>query len=202
MWYVRLSTKSHLRPSASTGPSPRVRGTPNPGAAMTAEKGPSQRVRGNRASAYVVLDPPRSILARAGKPSRRPSRFRTPRVHPRACGGTCVRIDKADLDEGPSSRVRGNPGRKGPGCGGFGSILARAGEPNTSPPGTLGTWVHPRACGGTALLPVRGVGRRGPSSRVRGNRGSGHPAHLRQRSILARAGEPLCRPEPSQSPHT
>ena len=70
--------------------------------------GLSPRVRGNQ---NVLVGPLRcvgSIPARAGEPGRFRPGF-TPRVYPRACGGTTARDAARIQVEGLSPRVRGNP---------------------------------------------------------------------------------------------
>ena len=91
---------------------------------------------------------------------------------------------------GLSPRVRGNPVSFLPPSGGWRSIPACAGEPDSlqQPPGELE--VYPRVCGGTGDGRASGTCRRGLSPRVRGNPDDAVRLALAARSIPACAGEP------------
>ena len=71
------------------------------------------------------------------------------------------------------------------------SIPARAGEPlaHSKPGWSMG--VYPRACGGTRVIDVVPLPAQGLSPRVRGNPTVLGGAVVQQRSIPARAGEPV-----------
>ena len=177
--------------SRTRGPSPRVRGSPEPmdrgsriarvhprvcgGARRSASVvmrlgGPSPRVRGSRLPDDRGAGHRRSIPACAGEPRSDTQSMNLPGVHPRVCGGAhCARPAQARA-VGPSPRVRGSPSRYLKASAHPGSIPACAGEP---PPPVPPTGVPP-----------------GPSPRVRGSPDDG--AHLvgRLRSIPACAGEP------------
>ena len=153
-------------------------------------RGASPRVRGNP----VPDEPPGHvegcIPARAGEPATGSPCPTSPRVHPRACGGT-VRHVVGRLDTtGASPRVRGNLRLERPRLDRQGCIPARAGEPCADCARRDRRGVHPRACGGTSFRHPSTSPSNGASPRVRGN-----PQPLRlpdapQRCIPARAGEP------------
>ena len=113
----------------------------------------------------------RSIPARAGEPQPARPRHPTPRVYPRACGGTQAQQRLQGTHQGLSPRVRGNP------------LPVR--------PPLCQVKVYPRACGGTGYNADLADRLTGLSPRVRGNldlRGFVFPI---PGSIPARAGEPL-----------
>ena len=149
--------------------------------------GLSPRVRGNRSAQGLGAFFDGSIPACAGEPARRTECSEHPRVYPRVCGGTNQPRRKANLFEGLSPRVRGNP------IGGAisGSIPACAGEPVHKSCRTRRIGVYPRVCGGTSQ--PAGFPRRptGLSPRVRGNLVSSGQNPTRDGSIPACAGEPL-----------
>ena len=115
------------------------------------------------------------------------------------------------LERGLSPRVRGNHDRLLVQLDTYGSIPARAGEPQTSdPPARLWrvyparagepiayicqlsiTKVYPRACGGTWRRSTAPMPAAGLSPRVRGNRDWYRIPDEAVGSIPARAGEPL-----------
>ena len=75
---------------------------------LTTALGLSPRVRGNPPAAGSVATGIGSIPARAGEPRPRYASVITPRVYPRACGGTLMELCTASLTTGLSPRVRGN----------------------------------------------------------------------------------------------
>ena len=135
------------------------------------DTGLSPRVRGNRVHCAMSLYPIGSIPARAGEPVAGYDQPGLPGVYPRACGGTGMMLELAEMASGLSPRVRGNlsgqpgydsgrgsiPARAGEPLAKQlditnlfkGSIPARAGEPRSAPRGTAPGRVYPRACGGT-----------------------------------------------------
>ena len=117
--------------------------------APASRSGLSPRGRGNRPVRLDGHDARRSIPARAGEPSRAPSRAAVPGVYPRAGGGTTILASGAGSVSGLSPRGRGNrfPPRAMLIVGG--SIPARAGEPTTAGPTSVSLKVYPRAGGGT-----------------------------------------------------
>ena len=152
--------------------------------------GLSPRVRGNLAATYRRSRTrwKRSIPARAGEPG----------------GGSLYR--RGSLD-GLSPRVRGNRIEGVLGILTLRSIPARAGEPNCIRDFLSSVRVYPRACGGTyspgyARTSLWGLSPRvrgnaimmGLSPRVRGNPAQSQPFPPIQRSIPARAGEPMLSP--------
>ena len=154
------------------------------------QSGLSPRVRGNPSWAFALPEPTGSIPARAGEPASASGHLCSPRVYPRACGGTLSSPSLPRPRRGLSPRVRGNldvlltsqPGRR--------SIPARAGEPTRRPTSAPLPWVYPRACGGTRSGKTYAALFGGLSPRVRGNRNNLAQAHGTVGSIPARAGEP------------
>ena len=156
--------------------------------------GLSPRVRGNRTVAANAGRVVGSIPARAGEPTRRERRRRTWRVYPRACGGTIDASELPTIGIGLSPRVRGNRNGSGDSVMAKRSIPARAGEPLTGAIKMIGSWVYPRACGGTYQSSARLEDEDGLSPRVRGNLARNLRVHVVFRSIPARAGEPVSVP--------
>ena len=75
--------------------------------------GLSPRVRGNLATAFDNAAFERSIPARAGEPEQIPRGSPEGGVYPRACGGTGAWVNRSNVSNGLSPRVRGNlPGRR------------------------------------------------------------------------------------------
>ena len=111
----------------------------------------------------------RSIPAPAGEPSTISPYPPAPTVYPRACGGTVYWLNRADLEEGLSPRLRGNRihgiriRREDR------SIPAPAGEPNLRRTTGSNEEVYPRACGGTVSLVRPHPPYGGLSPRLRGN---------------------------------
>ena len=156
--------------------------------------GLSPRVRGNRIGSSQRYIAQGSIPARAGEPPVPLQLEQGMPVYPRACGGTSAEIPIIPFTVGLSPRVRGNRVIAGLGLGLGRSIPARAGEPPCAPSSSDGSWVYPRACGGTPANVIVEEHGAGLSPRVRGNRRAGHGGEPRCRSIPARAGEPeYCR---------
>ena len=166
-------------------------GTPCADAQGQTPVGLSPRVRGNQPLAGGSPAGWRSIPARAGEP-RIPSRPVCPNgVYPRACGGTAVRSSAPVCPWGLSPRVRGNRSVAASKPLHHGSIPARAGEPQFCTLRQSSSTVYPRACGGTNarfLFPQEGDGL---SPRVRGNPQTEAAWLEQERSIPARAGEPV-----------
>ena len=153
-----------------TGPSPRVRGSPD---AL------ERRQLGTR-----------SIPACAGKPPRSTRRDGAVQVHPRVCGEARRQVDSAGPDVGPSPRVRGSPASDLDIAPHRGSIPACAGKPHHEDRTPCAPGVHPRVCGEAQLEHRMQYGQRGPSPRVRGSlplRGDERPD---VGSIPACAGKP------------
>ena len=111
-------------------------------------KGPSPRVRGSLPHQNRLPQRNGSIPACAGEPRPSTMSRRSPRVHPRVCGGAACSRAPAAARPGPSPRVRGSHSM----CRGRrlrrGSIPACAGEPPCSSESREPTRVHPRVCGG------------------------------------------------------
>ena len=136
---------------ARSGVHPRVcGGAPGGQCGGAGQRGPSPRVRGSLAGGNGYLAFSRSIPACAGEPRPRRGRPRSPRVHPRVCGGAsnlptyagasrghprvCGGAGLLGLPwrppEGPSPRVRGSLVAVEVLAVLAGSIPACAGEPN------------------------------------------------------------------------
>ena len=158
---------------------------PNPAA-----QGLSPRVRGNQSSRRADNPGKRSIPACAGEPCRPCLRFIRPRVYPRVCGGTGVKIRGSRTLVGLSPRVRGNRPMTAAQFPVAGSIPACAGEPRRACARHTSGKVYPRVCGGTALGRIQGRIGPGLSPRVRGNLPGPHSELVGRRSIPACAGEP------------
>ena len=128
-------------------------GTPAAGRERASSGGLSPRVRGNPKVVPAAVMAKGSIPARAGEPMARNTRGWVSRVYPRACGGTPSADEVPALPPGLSPRVRGNRNHDRGFAVAFGSIPARAGEPETKISRLPMRRVYPRACGGT--LPSR-----------------------------------------------
>jgi hypothetical protein len=131
-------------------------------------RGPSPRVRGARAAAPAPQPAAGTIPARAGSTGRCAEGAPSCGDHPRACGEHSWHIAPADVDLGPSPRVRGAPPPSGQPAQGLGTIPARAGST-----GGRRLWPHlagdhPRACGEHLETPIPTSFLMGPSPRVRG----------------------------------
>src|SRR5690606_2900185 len=92
-------------------------------------QGLSPRTRGNLRTRGPRLARVGSIPAHAGEPSGRASASPTPRVYPRARGGTVGGRGCGRRDRGLSPRTRGNPVGWAIPAVDVGSIPAHAGEP-------------------------------------------------------------------------
>ena len=116
-------------------------------------------------------------------------RFRH-RDYPRVCGGTDVQRAAAQVSEGLSPRVRGNPVLLLLGCYVWRTIPACAGEPwgHFYTHGRLGD--YPRVCGGTNIAGANEMSSAGLSPRVRGNPFRCSALFSLFRTIPACAGEP------------
>ena len=128
---------------------------------------------------------------RSGEPCSPASRQTWTRVYPRACGGTAACSSVHPIILGLSPRVRGNHGQPTLRLGDHGSIPARAGEPSFSECMATRWSLYPRACGGTRSFDGAGDGVKPLSPRVRGNPAVAAWTVVAQRSIPARAGEPI-----------
>ena len=170
---------------------PRACGGTCPGPrAWAASMGLSPRVRGNLGKKACQPVTQGSIPARAGEPRRPPMSRTGLGVYPRACGGTRRRGGTLHQRQGLSPRVRGNHVQAIPRGGQFGSIPARAGEPQSIADYAAEHGVYPRACGGTSRRSTEAAYHSGLSPRVRGNRRLRRRRAADRRSIPARAGEP------------
>ena len=108
-----------------------------------AYQGPSPRVRGSHSRLHARSDGQGSIPACAGKPRRRPARWASSRVHPRACGAAALVWPVKPANHGLSYSA----GRTG---------LAQ-GTPDTVAPRVARATAHPRRCGpGGSLLDCPG----------------------------------------------
>ena len=153
-------------------------------------RGLSPRMRGNQLKDADNRPLWGSIPAHAGEPRWARQAGRTPRVYPRACGGTFAMTLKQIRDWGLSPRMRGNLQVGEPLVAHLGSIPAHAGEPSWRTGSTEGTRVYPRACGGTPGSFAPDPCFRGLSPRMRGNRPHLEVDGTGVGSIPAHAGEP------------
>ena len=154
------------------------------------DDGLSPRVRGNPTAYLPSRNDLGSIPARAGEPYSFREWRCSPRVYPRACGGTSAKTGPSVNSSGLSPRVRGNLGADMGRDYDIRSIPARAGEPSRLSCRRSWTAVYPRACGGTYEFDEPEVGVIGLSPRVRGNPHIHTHTPRSDRSIPARAGEP------------
>ena len=129
--------------------------------------GLSPRLRGNHLEIWAVMSHLGSIPAPAGEPWRRTRLMRTPKVYPRACGGTLVIVRLDRQAPGLSPRLRGNQVVMVAGAVAAGSIPAPAGEPPARRDSRRPMAVYPRACGGTRRPSVRTADENGLSPRLR-----------------------------------
>ena len=147
-------------------------------------------MRGNPAAALGERIHQGSIPACAGEPRPNASNALTVPVYPRVCGGTADGITPAQVRQGLSPRVRGNPSQSADADAGDRSIPACAGEPLVRRNWRVNSRVYPRVCGGTLRLPAISCRAPGLSPRVRGNRLPPAGISAAPRSIPACAGEP------------
>ena len=154
------------------------------------EKGLSPRMRGNRLRTTVRAAQAGSIPAHAGEPQSPHSESGTPRVYPRACGGTRTKRRQNRYSGGLSPRMRGNHSETELRAEEIGSIPAHAGEPSSTPARLSQGRVYPRACGGTIEIMASSNDFTGLSPRMRGNLIRKWVQRDALRSIPAHAGEP------------
>ena len=158
--------------------------------------GPSPRVRGSPVPQHVAEEAVGSIPACAGKPLSPVSPRASATVHPRVCGEALRNRTATDGMSGPSPRVRGSRSAGQRGTGVSRSIPACAGKPLSWGRKRETTRVHPRVCGEAGGC---GTGTRsgsGPSPRVRGSRPTAPDGTRPRGSIPACAGKPFS-PRPS-----
>ena len=153
--------------------------------------GPSPRVRGKRPHDLHVRPEDGSIPARAGETAAIVPTRAGVKVHPRACGGNCLRHRSTSHMRGPSPRVRGKRTRARRTIPRGGSIPARAGETARRAGRMRRPSVHPRACGGNVCASSEQWRANGPSPRVRGKPTKESFDAAPYRSIPARAGETI-----------
>ncbi len=150
----------------------------------------SPRMRGNHYRRSDGRGFRGSIPAHAGEPNHSPRLPESPRVYPRACGGTSRCGLRAVRIRGLSPRMRGNPYSHPYTPFLYGSIPAHAGEPQTSLLRKPARRVYPRACGGTEKYTFTIPRLKGLSPRMRGNQRHLHGRPGGVGSIPAHAGEP------------
>ena len=112
-------------------------------------------------------------------------------VYPRTRGATDLLPEWNGYNSGLSPHARGNPQRPGARCRQRGSIPARAGQPGCRCLPSARLRVYPRTRGATAPSDSVPQPRTGLSPHARGNRGRSGGGRRCQRSIPARAGQPL-----------
>ena len=166
--------------------------------------GLSPRMRGNLVQSGVAQVEQGSIPAYAGEPNAGSGPGTGSRVYPRVCGGTAVGKLLQHYGGGLSPRMRGNPPHSPSFCPKGRSIPAYAGEPPDGVCSECAPGVYPRVCGGTRVIRLPSVVRRGLSPRMRGNRLSLRSHSITSGSIPAYAGEPdaasPCAPPPRVYP--
>ena len=127
------SARSH--PRTRPGVHPRAGGGTRCGRSLkVSPSGPSPRGRGNPRGRRGSPGRSGSIPARAGEPPGDCTAREPGRVHPRAGGGTARGLHRQRARQGPSPRGRGNLFSDADAALQEGSIPARAGEPDWSPP--------------------------------------------------------------------
>ena len=137
--------------NASTGSSPRMRGTPGQ---------------------YAVLGDGRGIIpAYAGNTGRFLPRPHHRRDHPRVCGEHSKVLLIRSNCSGSSPRMRGTPFRYGLRVDLRGIIPAYAGNTMSLKKVSLRCWDHPRVCGEHHTLGTSGSQSQGSSPRMRGTLG-------------------------------
>ncbi len=163
------------------------------------ERGPSPRLRGSPQPLPRWLPRPRSIPASAGLTASSAQGRRAASVHPRVCGAH-VDADRAKKAlAGLSPRLRGSRGR-GPREEGAGrSIPASAGLTWLPGLGDGPKSVHPRVCGAHEVYDPGMDIYAGPSPRLRGSQLAGGRQAISCRSIPASAGLTWKRPSRSRA---
>ena len=171
---------------------PRVYGGTADGSVVSETvNGLSPRVRGNLGDEPHKMLGVRSIPACTGEPSLRCFSHHMRWVYPRVYGGTLGLVLAADLEDGLSPRVRGNPTRLDSMGQDTRSIPACTGEPADRQRRYPLRGVYPRVYGGTYTRNPTRAKQNGLSPRVRGNLSVGDTQYQERRSIPACTGEPL-----------
>ena len=152
--------------------------------------GPSPRVRGILVGRPLAVGGGGSIPACAGNPLTDTLAGLALGVHPRVCGESAVIGRHRKPRRGPSPRVRGIRLERAAHDHPLGSIPACAGNPSRRAPKARSTRVHPRVCGESRRVPLRGRAPGGPSPRVRGILYRGRRGRAGSGSIPACAGNP------------
>ncbi len=155
----------------------------------TATTGSSPRRRGTPTARRLDLGQWRFIPAQAG--DTRTGRFPARRgaVHPRAGGGHAMMVHEHLPDVGSSPRRRGTPGRGAYEQSHDRFIPAQAGDTGSLPAGPRPPTVHPRAGGGHVSPFVQKRSRPGSSPRRRGTLCPGRSGRRGRRFIPAQAGD-------------
>ena len=154
-------------PAAPARVHPRERGEARDRTARRpASSGPSPRARGSRLHGGREQVGRGSIPASAGKPSRRPTAPRCSGVHPRERGEAVAADGRSATCTGPSPRARGSQARVARPSGALGSIPASAGKPPSDVPTGQTRWVHPRERGEACRSIDQSEPTNGPSPRV------------------------------------
>ncbi len=183
------NTATRWQPLSSPPVHPRACGEHRPALPTApASSGSSPRARGTPRTARAWWSSSRFIPAPAGNTAECPSSPGRPPVHPRACGEHSVATVAGGAARGSSPRVRGTPVGVGRHLCPDRFIPARARNTRwgsgsgSSPP------VHPRACGEHASVVLDVVSWFGSSPRVRGTPTAVVVREPWQRFIPARAG--------------
>ena len=156
--------------------------------------GLSPRVRGILFPSLNAMRTFGSIPARAGNPSSTCAGGAGNGVYPRACGESDCSRSSSSRVAGLSPRVRGIRVHDRRAEFRAGSIPARAGNPAALAALWCGARVYPRACGESRSPIGDELYRKGLSPRVRGILVMGRLDDLIERSIPARAGNPISAP--------
>ena len=179
------------RSSSSTATAhPRVCGeNPLRGAAQSCGHGSSPRVRGKPRDVDRAPQPPRLILACAGK-TRFPLDDAPLRpAHPRVCGENAGAGDALPHRGGSSPRVRGKLLRHRQERARVRLIPACAGKTSTRGKSIPQKTAHPRVCGENQVNREFAESHSGSSPRVRGKRSRAPPDRRARRLIPACAGK-------------
>ena len=148
---------------------PRVCGEqPLASSARTASTGSSPRVRGTENSQSAGIIPYRFIPACAGNSQHGQLHLHPAPVHPRVCGEQYFSVEWRLFDYGSSPRVRGTGPETVEGGDQIRFIPACAGNSTYSPLPVARQSVHPRVCGEQVTNPANPAGGDGSSPRVRG----------------------------------
>ena len=171
---------------------PRTRGATRSGRARRPwSRGLSPHARGNRHPAPNRPAHIGSIPARAGQPTHDAPSLTTSGVYPRTRGATYADAAVGITYVGLSPHARGNQQVPASQSTSPGSIPARAGQPMCPGRSRRASTVYPRTRGATSHTSPSYPHDDGLSPHARGNHDVAGQRRRRERSIPARAGQPL-----------